>query len=479
MSNLSPTSENERATSAATSLGPPGSASQPILLSGNNQQTDAMGPETAPAPPNGSSSTWQAKVTASESLESLTNQSKPEASTKLDEPESRLSPSATPPQKQKNLILHSLVSLARRPSFLQGMLKMSSDATEKSPNSQISEAAPLQKQVSHPKVDSIKSNSWPLSSHDAPSKAASSSTGTSLTLDHLNQVQANNRALRAHFKQKILQFSEQLRVEQANREENQAEYLQLAAMADQHQAAQAWQVFERRNQRVSCIIGQLQRRLQNCQCRLQELEQSKHLGNLALKQEIPALLQSQQQQELTPEKILSRCPSSIMATDIQLQPSDSMANLPISSSWDTTISSMISIPEWVSFSGSTVMDELTEMKKFHSNLEEKQKNLKQRYLADHRLIQDSFQDEQYRHQQLEAQMNDLLELHQTETMNMKQDLACLEEKAVYQSVERARDILIRVGCGILKLPFLEMQACHPERYYFGNTCSNCHINKVS
>ncbi|XP_078276209.1 transmembrane and coiled-coil domain protein 3-like [Rhinoraja longicauda] len=41
---------------------------------------------------------------------------------------------------------------------------------------------------------------------------------------------------------------------------------------------------------------------------------------------------------------------------------------------------------------------------------------------------------------LEDQLNDLSELHQLETMDLKQELASIEEKVAYQSYERARDI---------------------------------------
>lgn len=39
-------------------------------------------------------------------------------------------------------------------------------------------------------------------------------------------------------------------------------------------------------------------------------------------------------------------------------------------------------------------------------------------------------------------MNDLTELHQHETSNLKQELASIEEKVAYQAYERARDIQV-------------------------------------
>ena len=48
----------------------------------------------------------------------------------------------------------------------------------------------------------------------------------------------------------------------------------------------------------------------------------------------------------------------------------------------------------------------------------------------------------YRCERLEEQLNDLTELHQNEILNLKQELASMEEKIAYQSYERARDIQV-------------------------------------
>lgn len=45
-------------------------------------------------------------------------------------------------------------------------------------------------------------------------------------------------------------------------------------------------------------------------------------------------------------------------------------------------------------------------------------------------------------ERLEEQLNDLTELHQNEILNLKQELASMEEKIAYQSYERARDIQV-------------------------------------
>lgn len=50
------------------------------------------------------------------------------------------------------------------------------------------------------------------------------------------------------------------------------------------------------------------------------------------------------------------------------------------------------------------------------------------------------QEEKFRCERLEEQINDLTELHQNEVENLKQALNDMEEKVQYQSEERIRDL---------------------------------------
>lgn len=53
----------------------------------------------------------------------------------------------------------------------------------------------------------------------------------------------------------------------------------------------------------------------------------------------------------------------------------------------------------------------------------------------------------HRYERLEDQLNDLTDLHQHETTNLKQDLASIEEKVAYQAYERSRDIQVNGSRG--------------------------------
>ena len=52
----------------------------------------------------------------------------------------------------------------------------------------------------------------------------------------------------------------------------------------------------------------------------------------------------------------------------------------------------------------------------------------------------ALQEERFRVERLEEQINDLTELHQNEVENLKQNIIDMEEKVQYQSEERLRDI---------------------------------------
>ncbi|XP_018617802.1 transmembrane and coiled-coil domains protein 1 isoform X2 [Scleropages formosus] len=86
-----------------------------------------------------------------------------------------------------------------------------------------------------------------------------------------------------------------------------------------------------------------------------------------------------------------------------------------------------------------LLHEIQEIRDVQTRLEESFENLKTHYQRDYTLIIQALQEERFRCERLEEQLNDLTELHQNEIMNLKQELASMEEKIAYQSYERARD----------------------------------------
>uniref|UniRef100_A0A8C5D0S5 Uncharacterized protein n=1 Tax=Gouania willdenowi TaxID=441366 RepID=A0A8C5D0S5_GOUWI len=87
-----------------------------------------------------------------------------------------------------------------------------------------------------------------------------------------------------------------------------------------------------------------------------------------------------------------------------------------------------------------VLDVMREVKEAQTQLTDDMEALSTQFKRDYSYFTQVMQEERYRYERLEDQLNDLTELHQHETSNLKQELASIEEKVAYQAYERARDI---------------------------------------
>ncbi|CAO2636872.1 Transmembrane and coiled-coil domains protein 2 [Lemmus lemmus] len=105
----------------------------------------------------------------------------------------------------------------------------------------------------------------------------------------------------------------------------------------------------------------------------------------------------------------------------------------------------------------TLLEELRDIKDGQSHLEESMEDLKTQLQRDYTYMTQCLQEERYRYERLEEQLNDLTELHQNEMTNLKQELASMEEKVAYQSYERARDIQEAVESCLTRVTKLELQ----------------------
>ncbi|XP_043375743.1 transmembrane and coiled-coil domains protein 1 isoform X1 [Dermochelys coriacea] len=104
-----------------------------------------------------------------------------------------------------------------------------------------------------------------------------------------------------------------------------------------------------------------------------------------------------------------------------------------------------------------ILHEIQEIRETQARLEESFENLKAHYQRDYSLIMQALQEERYRCERLEEQLNDLTELHQNEILNLKQELASMEEKIAYQSYERARDIQEALEACQTRISKMELQ----------------------
>ncbi|XP_046459269.1 transmembrane and coiled-coil domains protein 2-like isoform X2 [Daphnia pulex] len=78
------------------------------------------------------------------------------------------------------------------------------------------------------------------------------------------------------------------------------------------------------------------------------------------------------------------------------------------------------------------------------------------------IVSAALQEERFRVERLEEQINDLTELHQNEVENLKQNIADMEEKVQYQSEERLRDINDLLDSCHTRISKVEHQAQHQQ-----------------
>ncbi|XP_033824557.1 transmembrane and coiled-coil domain protein 3-like [Periophthalmus magnuspinnatus] len=81
-----------------------------------------------------------------------------------------------------------------------------------------------------------------------------------------------SRSCLDNLQQKILKVTEQLKIEQTVRDENVAEYLKLVNSADKQQMGRIKQVFEKKNQKSSQNIAQMQKKLEQYHKKMKDSE---------------------------------------------------------------------------------------------------------------------------------------------------------------------------------------------------------------
>ncbi|KAM8830012.1 transmembrane and coiled-coil domains protein 1 isoform 1-T1 [Synchiropus picturatus] len=104
-----------------------------------------------------------------------------------------------------------------------------------------------------------------------------------------------------------------------------------------------------------------------------------------------------------------------------------------------------------------LLQEVQELREGQARLEESLDGLKRDYQQDYTVVMQSLQEERFRCERLEDQLNDLTDLHQNEILNLKQELASMEEKIAYQSYERARDIQEALEACQTRISKMELQ----------------------
>ncbi|XP_052348338.1 transmembrane and coiled-coil domain protein 3-like isoform X1 [Oncorhynchus keta] len=124
-----------------------------------------------------------------------------------------------------------------------------------------------------------------------------------------------------------------------------------------------------------------------------------------------------------------------------------------------------------------VLEEVREIREAQAQLAEDMESLKRQFKSDYSFITQTLQEERYRFERLEDQLNDLTELHQHETSNLKQELASIEEKVAYQAYERARDIQEALESCQTRVSKLELQQQQQQTVQVENTDAKVLLGK--
>ncbi|XP_018899311.1 transmembrane and coiled-coil domains protein 2 isoform X2 [Bemisia tabaci] len=111
-----------------------------------------------------------------------------------------------------------------------------------------------------------------------------------------------------------------------------------------------------------------------------------------------------------------------------------------------------------------VLAELRSQREEIDRLRNKIENVTEMVSKDIATLNHALQEERFKSERLEEQVNDLTELHQNEVENLKQTVSDMEEKVQYQSEERLRDIHEMLESCQTKISKMEHQQAQHQQY---------------
>ncbi|XP_043579840.1 transmembrane and coiled-coil domains protein 1 isoform X7 [Bombus pyrosoma] len=310
-----------------------------------------------------------------------------------------------------------------------------------------------------------------------------------------------------HIQSKIAKTRELIRIEQTTRDENVNEYLKLAANADKQQLTRIKAVFEKKNQKSAHSISQLQKKLDSYTKKLKHYElngaPTSHRQPREVLRDMGQGLKSVMSKprefaHLIKNKFgsadnintLSRNGDNASVEDEKAH--HGSATLPGGCSLGSTHSAAaMKFPSEEGSECSSVTSEsgpgsrgqahtchssnnaTLSLKSIFSELQEHRENLermKDKFEGLKSLQQEvtylshALQEERFRCERLEEQINDLTELHQNEVENLKQTITDMEEKVQYQSEDRLRDIHEMLESCQTKICKMEHQQQQHQQY---------------
>ncbi|XP_011141482.1 transmembrane and coiled-coil domains protein 2 isoform X6 [Harpegnathos saltator] len=358
--------------------------------------------------------------------------------------------------------------------------------------------------------------------HTTPSFLSNGSS--ELIADDVDSSATRVRQAIEHIQSKIAKTRELIRIEQTTRDENVNEYLKLAANADKQQLTRIKTVFEKKNQKSAHSIAQLQKKLDSYTKKLKNYEMNgaptshrqpremlRDMGQgLKLFRNVggnirdgitgfsgSVMSKPREFAHLIKNKFgsadnintLSRNGDNTSVEDDKTH--HGSATLPGGCSLGSTHSAAaMKFPSEEGSECSSVTSEsgpgsrgqphtchsnnaALSLKSIFSELQEHRENLdRMREKLDTvkalqqevTYLSHSLQEERFRCERLEEQINDLTELHQNEVENLKQTITDMEEKVQYQSEDRLRDIHEMLESCQTKICKMEHQQQQHQQY---------------
>ncbi|XP_029661535.1 transmembrane and coiled-coil domains protein 2 isoform X2 [Formica exsecta] len=351
------------------------------------------------------------------------------------------------------------------------------------------------------------------------------SNGSSeLIADDVDSSATRVRQAIEHIQSKIAKTRELIRIEQTTRDENVNEYLKLAANADKQQLTRIKTVFEKKNQKSAHSISQLQKKLDSYMKKLKNYEMNgapashrqpremlrdmgqglKHVGGnirdgitgfsgtvMSKPREFAHLiknkfgsadnintlsLESSNGDNASVEEDKTHHGSATLPGGCSLGSTQSAAAMKFPSEEGSECSSVTSESgpgsrgqphachsNNAALSLKSIFAELQEHREHLDQMREKLDSVKT-LQQEVTYLSHSLQEERFRCERLEEQINDLTELHQNEVENLKQTITDMEEKVQYQSEDRLRDIHEMLESCQTKICKMEHQQQQHQQY---------------
>ncbi|XP_029661537.1 transmembrane and coiled-coil domains protein 2 isoform X4 [Formica exsecta] len=348
------------------------------------------------------------------------------------------------------------------------------------------------------------------------------SNGSSeLIADDVDSSATRVRQAIEHIQSKIAKTRELIRIEQTTRDENVNEYLKLAANADKQQLTRIKTVFEKKNQKSAHSISQLQKKLDSYMKKLKNYEMNgapashrqpremlrdmgqglKHVGGnirdgitgfsgtvMSKPREFAHLIKnkfgsadnintlSRNGDNASVEEDKTHHGSATLPGGCSLGSTQSAAAMKFPSEEGSECSSVTSESgpgsrgqphachsNNAALSLKSIFAELQEHREHLDQMREKLDSVKT-LQQEVTYLSHSLQEERFRCERLEEQINDLTELHQNEVENLKQTITDMEEKVQYQSEDRLRDIHEMLESCQTKICKMEHQQQQHQQY---------------